>query len=138
MYRQNSCNNCGMALLISILAGIAVAVLFSLGLIANLIIGLWIIFGISILVLSLFIIFSEGICREKFDCFKKSITIHGKCLFIGAIGTILTTLISLSASLLITSTFAIITMFLVAFFFILMLISLAQLLIFALNCDCCC
>ncbi len=135
MYNRNSYNNCLSAILISAIVGIGIAVLFSLNYIANIIIGLWIVFSIGALIFTIYSIFMLFYSQGRFSCLRKAILAHSKCLLAGIVGTILSTLVALSSTLIATSTVSIIIIFLATLFFVLMLITFVQMLLFSIFTD---
>ena len=132
MYSRNLSSNCLAAILLSAIVGIGVAVLFSLNYIANVVVGLWIVFSLGALIFTIYAIFMLFYSQGRFGCLRRAILSHSKCLIAGIIGTILMTLVALSSTLLAASTVSIIIIFLVTFFFSLMLITFIQMLLFSL------
>lgn len=137
MYKQNTCNY-GTAILLSIIIGIGTAVLFSQGLILEIVTGLWIAFGISIATLLIFTVLLSLFSCNSFLCFKKAIKFSGKNIIIGSVGTVVTTLSALSVTLITSVTASVILVFFVAFFLTFMLVSLIQLLFFQICHETCC
>lgn len=131
MYNRNSTSNCLAAILISAIVGVGVAVLFSLSFIANIIIGLWIVFSLGALIFTIYAIFMLFYSQGRFGCLRRAILAHSKCLIAGIVGTLLTTLVALSSTLVVTSPVSIIIIFLATLFFILMLITFIQMLFFS-------
>lgn len=130
MYNRNISNTCLIAALFSAIIGIGIAVLFSLGFIANIIVGLWIVFSLSALlftIYSLFILFNN---QGRFSCLRRAIIMHSKCLLAGTVGSILAALVALSSNLVVSSTVSIITIFFVSSFFAFMLITFIHMLFF--------
>ncbi len=125
MCNQNSCGNV-TTLVVSVIAGIGVAVLFSLGLIANAVVALWIAFGISIISLLALFALAPFSRADNLPHLQSCLCSHGKNLIAGTIGTLVTTLAALSITLAVTSTALIIIFFLVGLFLSLLIISIGQ------------
>lgn len=88
-------NECLTAILISALLGLGIGFAFFSGVITGIIQALWIAFGIGILSLILLIILPTIAKGEQERCICKK----GECLLLGALGTIVLSIISLSITL---------------------------------------
>lgn len=86
-------NECLTAILISALLGLGIGFAFFSGVITGITQALWIAFGIGILSLILLIILPTKGEQERCICKK------GECLLLGALGTIVLSIISLSITL---------------------------------------
>lgn len=129
---NNTSCKCGCGLIgaiLGIVAGIIVAILFSLGLTPLILNGIWIAFGIGglallyIMILALF----DG-CNNGCQILEKCLIRNLKCLLIGIFGTILTTLILTVISLEITSLIVSIIVGLATFFLVFLVSSIISLL----------
>lgn len=117
MYRFNCC----LALFLSLIAGIGAGLLFYFGYLPSVTVGTWIAFGFAaVVLLALTIILVSGAMRPPIvhDCLCR----YGFCLLSGAVGTLVTTIITLSIALA-TNVIGAIIVAIGAFFFTLMLLS---------------
>ncbi len=117
---------CCIGVLLSLIAGIIAGVLFAFHVFTFLPVGVWIVLGIAVLTLifvELALIFGAlSFTNPLNECLRRGI----RCLLIGIFGTIILAIILLSI-LLTISTPVIILVGLLAFFFVLMVISLIAL-----------
>ncbi len=126
MKKNNDCcpSRCGCGVLSTILGiifGVAIAILFSLGLIPGILTGVWIAFALGIAILLYAIIATlinsrNDVCSCSDSCFCSYI----KCILFGSVGTILLALAALSVTLDTGSTAIIILIGIGAFFLIFM------------------
>lgn len=135
MCKQNSCS-CGTSIIISVIIGIGVAVIFSLGFLTNAAIALFIAFGISAVALLTLLLLIPIAGSNISPALKKCMCIYGKSLIAGAVGTLVTTLAALSLEL-VASTALIIIFFLIGTFLSFLIISIVQFLWCVINFDCC-
>lgn len=119
---------CLVAVIVSIIVAVIVANLLAgltvAGVTAGVIVAL-IFAGLSLLYLAIL----------SYSRNSKCICQSGKCLVLGALGTILTGLVALSIPLVLTATLTILVLALVVFFFVLNLISTAILFLCVTDCD---
>lgn len=137
MCNQNSCNNNIVTLVISAIAGIGIAAIFSFGIISNITVALWIGFGLSALsLLTLYTIlaFSRTNTTQHLN---QCICSYGRNLIAGTIGTLVTTLATLSLTVDNSSTAFIIIFFLIGLFLSLLIISITQILWCFVTRNCC-
>lgn len=119
------CGRCIIPLLIGIVFGIVTAVLVNTGIITNFIPLAWIAFGIGLLAIVLLILIALFSEEDLTECVCE----NGRCLAIGAIGTVLLAVIIL-AVFTVTAEVATTVLFgILGFFFIFTLVSLLQLLL---------
>lgn len=132
-----SCNCC-LEIVISILVAAAVGVLFAYGFISGIITALWIVFGLAVLALILFV---AGLYTSALSCrhtpLAECICCKGKCLLAGIIGTIVLALATLSITLVQGSIWVIVLISIAAFFAAFMLAELVVLLVCIINKICC-
>ncbi|MDQ5983476.1 MAG: hypothetical protein RUMPE_00500 [Eubacteriales bacterium SKADARSKE-1] len=124
MYKKE-CRACGcIGILTSLVFGALVGVLFAFSLIPNIVISVWIAFGLAVLSLIILIVAAFLASSERYGALVKCLCINGKCLLAGTIGTIIIALAALSIVL--TPVFVSITILLSigAVFFALMIISI--------------
>ena len=136
MCRQNSCSNV-TALVVSVIAGIGLAVIFSLGIIANVTVALWIAFGLSIVSLLALFAIAPFSGSDELPTLQRCFCAYSKGLIAGTIGTLVTTLAALSLTIAVTSTALIIIFFLIGLFLALLLISIVQFLWCLTSRNCC-
>lgn len=122
--------NCGCSiwLTISTFVAIIVAGLFFLGLLPNIQTALFIILAIAVISLFLLINCLNSCCTRQ-ECFEE----YGICILVGAIGSIISSVLALSFTLTTGSILSAILVGLAAFFFILTLVSTIGLIICLLN-----
>lgn len=116
------CGSCSLSGIIwSIIGGIAAGVLFYLGYITAIAVGIWIAFGIAAFSL-IFILSSSFLssCNEACARFAHCLRKNLKCMLIGIIGTIIFSIVALSISLTTTAVPTIIVGLLVLFFILLL------------------
>ncbi len=111
MCSQNSCSNV-TALVVSVIAGIGLAVIFSLGIIANVTVALWIAFGLSIVSLLALFALAPFSGSDELPTLQRCFCTYSRGLIAGTIGTLVTTLAALSLTIAVTSTALIIIFFL--------------------------
>lgn len=136
MCKQNCCSFT-TSLIVSIIVGVGVAVVFSLGFLASIVTALWIAFGISVLSIIALSVLAPLSSMNKSMALKKCLCYYGKPLVIGSIGTLITSIVSLTLVLSIASTVSIIIIFFVGALFSLLLISIVQFILCIINYDCC-
>ena len=136
MYKQNCCNFT-TSLIVSIIVGIGVSVVFSLGFLASIVTALWIAFGFSVLSVVALLVLAPLSSMNKSMALRKCLCYYGKALVIGSIGTLIASLIALTLILSIASAVSIIVMFFVGTLFSLLLISIVQFILCIINYDCC-
>ncbi len=136
MYKQNCCNFT-TSLIVSIIVGIGVSVVFSLGFLASIVTALWIAFGFSVLSVVALLVLAPLSSMNKSMALRKCLCYYGKPLVIGSIGTLIASLIALTLILSIASAVSIIVMFFVGTLFSLLLISIVQFILCIINYDCC-
>jgi hypothetical protein len=112
-----------IALPVSLLAGILVAILFAFELIPGITTATWIVFGLGVLAL-IFVLLALVRIDGRDTVFLKSLKRLLPCLLAGIFGTILSSLAALSIVLTPSAIFSIILVGLVAFFFSLLISSL--------------
>lgn len=117
-------NSIGTALLISIIAGIAAASLFSFNVLTNITIGIYIVLAISALTLFAILFLTANMQNTQCSCSKRSMLAYAKYIIYSSVGAILSSVSALTITLSTTSTASIIIIFLVATFFVLLLVSL--------------
>ena len=123
------CSGCGcLGVVISAIFGIIAGVLFAFGFIPFVLTTAWIVLGLA--VLTLLILVGTVIAVNARECsdLSKCLCKNGACLLTGVVGTILTSIVSLSVVLDVASVPVIVLVAVVAFFFALMLIGLTSLL----------
>lgn len=130
---NNTSCKCGCGLIGSILgivAGIIIAILFSMGLTPLILNGIWITFGIGALALLYIMILAsfDGCNGSSCQVLEKCLIRNLKCLLIGTFGTILTTLILTVITLEITSIIVSIIVGLATFFLVFLISSIISLL----------
>lgn len=114
-------NSIGTALLISIIAGIAAASLFSFNVLTNITIGIYVVLTISALTLFAILFLTANMQNTQCSCSKRSVLAYAKYIIYSSVGAILSSVSALTVTL---STASIIIIFLVATFFVLLLVSL--------------
>lgn len=117
-------NSIGTALLISIIAGIAAASLFSFNVLTNITIGIYVVLAISALTLFAILFLTANMQNTQCICSKRSVLAYAKYIIYSSVGAILSSVSALTITLSTTSTASIIIIFLVATFFVLLLVSL--------------
>lgn len=134
---KNMCNHnsIGTALLISIIAGIAAASLFSFNVLTNITIGIYIVLAISALALFAILFLTAKMQNTQCSCSKRSVLAYAKYIIYSSVGAILSSVSALTITLSITSTASIIIIFLVATFFVLLLVSLINYFIASMKMD---
>ena len=122
-----SCGCGAVGTIFGIILGVIVAVLFSLGLTPLILSGIWVAFSVGVaslafvLILAAFTGCSTSCCNVE-KCLIKKL----KCLLIGILGTILTTLALVSISLEISSIVVTIIVALATFFLIFLISSIVS------------
>lgn len=122
MFCNNNCMFFGI--IISIIIGAVVGVLFALGLIPFIGTVAWIFFGISLLILTLYI---WGLVIGVINCpnaITKCLDCNSIMLITGIIGTLITSIIAISISLIPALIVVIAIVAIMTFFFSIMIISL--------------
>jgi len=125
--------NCGftacgcVGLIISIVFGALIAVLYSFGLIPNLIIAAWIAFGLAVLTLIFLVsgVFLAAVSSSR--ALRKCLYRNATCLLAGIIGTIIATIAVLLIDIIPATIAVLIVVSIAAFFFALMIIGLIAL-----------
>lgn len=118
--------NCIAPIVLSIIVGVALAVVFSLGFIAQTAILLWVAFGLGIATLFTTIFILAMLTDDRGSPLGVCLRHYGGCVVSGAIGTIVSTLAGLAITLSTTGTVSIVIFFLVGAFLTLMLVSLTK------------
>ncbi len=132
MYSKAKCI-CLISALISAILGIIVGfVSFSTAL-AGVVTALWIAFGIAILSIIILLIYPLIMNRRSLKCICDT----GTCLAIGAIGTLITSIIGLTITIVTGSLFSAIIIGLATFFLALTIFSILQLLLCLTDCKIC-
>lgn len=117
-------NSIGAALLISIIVGIAVSSLFSLNVLTNVTIGIYVVLVISTLTLFAILFLTANMQNIQCSCNKGLMFAYTKYIIYSSIGAILSSVSAVTITLNTTLTASIIIIFLVATFFVLLLVSL--------------
>ena len=119
------CGRCIIPTIIGIVFGIITGVLVNTGVIATLVPLAWIAFGIGLLAIVLLILIALFSEEDASECVCE----NGKCLAIGAIGTVFLAIVILAVSTIITGVTAAVLFGILGFFFIFTWVSLLQLLL---------
>ncbi len=119
---------CGTAgTILGIILGVIVGVLFALGLTPLILSGIWVAFSIGIASLAFVLILAAFTgCSDSCCSVEKCLIKKLKCLLIGILGTILTTLALVSISLEISSIVVTIIVALATFFLIFLISSIVS------------
>ena len=128
---------CTTALILSVLVGIGLAVVYSLGFIVQTAIVLFVAFGLAVATLFTVIFILTTQTDERGSPVARCLCPYGGCIVGGAIGTIVSAVAGLAITLTVTGIISIIIFFLVGAFLTLMLISLLQFVCCALREYCC-
>ena len=126
------CGRCIIPTIIGIIFGIIVGFLVSSGIITNFIPIAWIAFGIGLLAIVLLILIALFSEEDAEECVCE----HGKCLAIGAIGTVLLAVILLAILTVVTGVAIAVLFGILGFFFIFALVSLLQLILCLVEATC--
>ncbi len=119
------CGRCIIPTIIGIVFGIITGVLVNTGVITNFLPIAWIAFGIGLLAIVLLILIALFSEDEATECVCE----NGKCLAIGAIGTVFLAIVILAVSAITTGVAAAVLFGILGFFFIFTWVSLLQLLL---------
>ena len=119
------CGRCIIPTIIGIVFGIITGVLVNTGVITNFLPIAWIAFGIGLLAIVLLILIALFSEDEATECVCE----NGKCLAIGAIGTVFLAIVILAVSAITTRVAAAVLFGILGFFFIFTWVSLLQLLL---------
>ena len=119
------CGMCIIPTIIGIVFGIITGVLVNTGVITNFLPIAWIAFGIGLLAIVLLILIALFSEDEATECVCE----NGKCLAIGAIGTVFLAIVILAVSAITTGVAAAVLFGILGFFFIFTWVSLLQLLL---------
>ena len=119
------CGRCILHTIIGIVFGIITGVLVNTGVITNFLPIAWIAFGIGLLAIVLLILIALFSEDEATECVCE----NGKCLAIGAIGTVFLAIVILAVSAITTGVAAAVLFGILGFFFIFTWVSLLQLLL---------
>ena len=119
------CGRCIIPTIIGIVFGIITGVLVNTGVITNFLPIAWIAFGIGLLAIVLLILIALFSEDEATECVCE----NGKCLAIGAIGTVFLAIVILADSAITTGVAAAVLFGILGFFFIFTWVSLLQLLL---------
>ena len=119
------CGRCIIPTIIGIVFGIITGVLVNTGVIATLVPLAWIAFGIGLLAIVLLILIALFSEEDASECVCE----NGKCLAIGAIGTVFLAIVILAVSAITTGVAAAVLFGILGFFFIFTWVSLLQLLL---------
>ncbi len=119
------CGGCATTgTVLGIIFGIIVGALFAFGYTPLIVTGIWIVFGLAAAVLlyimGVILLSSCDSCCKLYYCLCRNI----KCLLVGAIGTLISTLAALSIVLLISVTAMVVLIAVGAFFFVFMITGL--------------
>ena len=117
------CGRCIIPTIIGIVFGIITGVLVNTGVITNFLPIAWIAFGIGLLAIVLLILIALFSEDEATECVCE----NGKCLAIGAIGTVFLAIVILAVSAITTGVAAAVLFGILGFFFIFTWVSLLQL-----------
>lgn len=126
------CGRCIIPTIIGIVFGIITGVLVNTGVIATLVPLAWIAFGIGLLAIVLLILIALFSEEDASECVCE----NGKCLAIGAIGTVFLAIVILAVSTIITGVTAAVLFGILGFFFIFAWVSLLQLLLCLIEAAC--
>lgn len=126
------CGRCIIPTIIGIVFGIITGVLVNTGVIATLVPLAWIAFGIGLLAIVLLILIALFSEEDASECVCE----NGKCLAIGAIGTVFLAIVILAVSTIITGVTAAVLFGILGFFFIFTWVSLLQLLLCLIEAAC--
>lgn len=126
------CGRCIIPTIIGIVFGIITGVLVNTGVIATLVPLAWIAFGIGLLAIVLLILIALFSEEDASECVCE----NGKCLAIGAIGTVFLAIVILAVSAIITGVTAAVLFGILGFFFIFTWVSLLQLLLCLIEAAC--
>ena len=119
------CGRCIIPTIIGIVFGIITGVLVNTGVITNFLPIAWIAFGIGLLAIVLLILIALFSEDEATECVCE----NGKCLAIGAIGTVFLAIVILAVSAITIGVAAAVLFGILGFFFIFTWVSLLQLLL---------
>ena len=119
------CGRCIIPTIIGIVFGIITGVLVNTGVITNFLPIAWIAFGIGLLAIVLLILIALFSEDEATECGCE----NGKCLAIGAIGTVFLAIVILAVSAITTGVAAAVLFGILGFFFIFTWVSVLQLLL---------
>ena len=126
------CGRCIIPTIIGIVFGIITGVLVNTGVITNFLSIAWIAFGIGLLAIVLLILIALFSEDEATECVCE----NGKCLAIGAIGTVFLAIVILAVSAITTGVAAAVLFGILGFFFIFTWVSLLQLLLCLVEATC--
>ena len=126
------CGRCIIPTIIGIVFGIITGVLVNTGVITNFLPIDWIAFGIGLLAIVLLILIALFSEDEATECVCE----NGKCLAIGAIGTVFLAIVILAVSAITTGVAAAVLFGILGFFFIFTWVSLLQLLLCLVEATC--
>ncbi len=126
------CGRCIIPTIIGIVFGIITGVLVNTGVITNFLPIAWIAFGIGLLAIVLLILIALFSEDEATECVCE----NGKCLAIGAIGTVFLAIVILAVSAITTGVAAAVLFGILGFFFIFTWVSLLQLLLCLVEATC--
>ena len=126
------CGRCIIPTIIGIVFGIITGVLVNTGVITNFLPIAWIAFGIGLLAIVLLILIALFSEDEATECVCE----NGKCLAIGAIGTVFLAIVILAVSAITTGVAAAVLFGILGFFFIFTWVSLLELLLCLIEAAC--
>ena len=96
-----------VALLLAALFGVASGLLFAFALIPSIVIGVWIAFGLAVLVLLILLALTIAAAKSNNPVLRRCLYTHGTALLIAALATLVLAVMALSTVLIVITSFAV-------------------------------